>query len=112
MTQAGGLTFDRYEDITKKGGWSFRCAFFRGKQVGKIQHRSHGFRVHESGWHVTPENAPTIHAVVVQHGMDADRRVLKPESGLKWKQAKACILSAWNRKYMDSTVKRPHPRQW
>ena len=98
MTQAEALTFDSYSHITWKGGWAFIRVLRDNVQVGAIQQKN-GRRIGESGWHVTPENAAMIHAVVVQHGTDADHRVLKPESGLSLRQAKARIRSAWDRKY-------------
>ena len=104
MTQA--LKFDpSHHDqyMTKKGGWTFIRVLHGNVQVGAFQQKS-GRWIEESGWHVTPENATMIHAVVVQHGTDTDRQVLKPESGLSLMQAKGCIRSAWDRKYP--------PRPW
>ena len=103
MTQAKALTFDSYSDMTWKGGWSFIHVLRDNVQVGAIQQKS-GFLIGKSGWHVTTENAEMLHAVVVQHGTDADHRVLKSESGLSLRQAKASIRSAWDRKYP--------PRSW
>ena len=47
-----------------------------------------------------------LHALVLQHGTDADHRVLKPESGLPLRQAKACIRNSWDQKSRPGALRR------